>query len=61
MREKRRGSLLRWGLAALLAGGMVPAAFALASGDAQTTQTPPHRAFRADSRLQRNRRRPSGR
>ena len=50
MREKRRGSLLRWGLAALLAGGMVPAAFALASGDAQTTQTPPHRAFCAGRR-----------
>ena len=45
MREKRRGSLLRWGLVALLAGGMVPAAFALAAGDAQITQTPPHRAF----------------
>lgn len=45
MRERRRGSLLRWGLAALLAGGMVPAAFALASGDAQITETPPHRAF----------------
>ena len=45
MREKRRGSLLRWGLAALLAGGMVPAAFALASGDAQITETPPPSSF----------------
>ena len=44
MRERRRGSLLRWGPVALLAGGMAPAAFALAAGDAQTTQTP-HRAF----------------
>lgn len=41
MRKRRRGSLLRWGLAALLAGGMVPATFALASGDAQITGTPP--------------------
>ena len=40
MREKRRGSLLRWGLATMLTDGMVPAAFALAVGDAQTTQPP---------------------
>ena len=45
MRERRRGSLLRWGLAALLAGGMVPAAFALADGDAQITETPPPSSF----------------
>ena len=42
MREKRRGSLLRLGLAAALACGMMPAA-ALAEPEGQGTQTPPHR------------------
>lgn len=45
MRERRRGSLLRWGLTALLVGGMIPAAGALAADGAQITETPPHRAF----------------
>ncbi|WP_255202147.1 hypothetical protein [Adlercreutzia caecimuris] len=44
MREKRRGSLLRLGLAAALACGMVPAA-ALAEPEGQITETPPHRVF----------------
>ncbi|MCR2027287.1 hypothetical protein [Adlercreutzia muris] len=44
MREKRRGSLLRLGLAAALACGMAPAA-ALAEPEGQGTETPPHRVF----------------
>ncbi|MCR2038524.1 hypothetical protein [Adlercreutzia caecimuris] len=44
MREKRRGSLLRLGLAAALACGMMPAA-ALAEPEGQITETPPHRVF----------------
>ncbi len=44
MRERRRGSLLRLGLAAALACGMVPAA-ALAEPQDQITETPPHRVF----------------
>ena len=44
MREKRRGSLLRLGLAAALACGMGPAA-ALAEPEGQITETPPHRVF----------------
>ena len=44
MREKRRGSLLSLGLAAVLACGMLPAV-ALAEPEAQITQTPPHRVF----------------
>ena len=44
MREKRRGSLLRLGLAAVLACGMLPAA-ALAEPEGQSTETPPHRDF----------------
>ena len=44
MRDKRRGSLLRLGLAAALACGMMPAA-ALAEPEGQITETPPHRVF----------------
>ncbi len=44
MREKRRGSLLSLGPAAVLACGMLPAV-ALAEPEAQGTQTPPHRVF----------------
>ncbi|WP_296011878.1 hypothetical protein [uncultured Adlercreutzia sp.] len=44
MREKRRGSLFRLGLAAVLAAGLVPAA-AFADPDAEITETPPHRVF----------------
>ena len=44
MRETRRGSLLRLGLAAALACGMVPAA-ALAEPEGQIIETPPHRVF----------------
>ena len=44
MREKRRGSLLRLGLAAALACGMAPAA-AFAAPEVQITETPPHRVF----------------
>ncbi|MCR2028149.1 hypothetical protein [Adlercreutzia muris] len=44
MREKRRGSLLRLGLAAALACGMMPAA-AFAEPEGQITETPPHRVF----------------
>ena len=44
MREKRRGSLLRLGLAAALACGMAPAV-AFAAPEAQITETPPHRVF----------------
>lgn len=44
MREKRRGSLLSLGLAAVLACGMLPAV-ALAEPEDQGTQTPPHRVF----------------
>ena len=44
MREKRRGSLLRLGLAAALACGMVPAA-ALAEPQDQITETPPPSSF----------------
>ena len=42
MREKRRGSLLRLGLAAALACGMAPAA-AFAQPEQRIEQTPPHR------------------
>ena len=44
MLDKRRGSLLRLGLAAALACGMMPAA-ALAEPEGQITETPPHRVF----------------
>ena len=44
MREKRRGSLLRLGLAAVLACGMPPAV-ALAEPEAQITEPPPPIAF----------------
>ncbi len=44
MREKRRGSLLRLGMAAALALGMTPAA-AFADPGAEITETPPHRVF----------------
>ena len=44
MREKRQGSLLRLGLAAVLACGMLPAV-ALAEPEAQITQTPPPSSF----------------
>ncbi len=44
MPTKRRGSLLRLGLAAALACGMMPAA-ALASPEDPSTETPPHRVF----------------
>lgn len=40
MSEKRRGSLLRLGLAAVLACGMIPAA-AFADPDVQIEETPP--------------------
>ena len=44
MREKRRGSLLSLGLAAVLACGMLPAT-AAAEPEDQITETPPHRVF----------------
>ncbi|WP_304426994.1 hypothetical protein [uncultured Adlercreutzia sp.] len=44
MREKRRGSLFRLGLAAVLAAGLVPAA-AFADPEADFAETPPHRVF----------------
>ena len=44
MREKRQGSLLRLGLAAVLACGMLPAV-ALAEPEAQITETPPPSSF----------------
>lgn len=44
MREKRRGSLLSLGLAAVLTCGMMPTA-ALASPEDSSTETPPHRVF----------------
>ncbi|MCR2028141.1 hypothetical protein N1614_09875 [Adlercreutzia muris] len=44
MREKRRGSLLSLGLAAVLACGMLPAV-ALAEPEGQGTQTPPPSSF----------------
>ena len=44
MREKRRGSLLRLGLAAVLACGMLPAA-AFAEPEGQITETPPPSSF----------------
>ena len=44
MSEKRRGSLLRLGMAAALALGMVPAA-AFADPENDFTETPPHRVF----------------
>ena len=44
MREKRRGSLLRLGLAAALACGMMPAT-ALAEPEGQITETPPPSSF----------------
>lgn len=40
MKQKRRGSLLRLGLAAALACGMVPAT-ALAAPESPSTETPP--------------------
>ena len=42
MRERRQGSLLRLGLAAALACGMMPAA-ACAEPEAQITEPPPQR------------------
>ncbi len=44
MREKRRGSLLRLGMAAALALGMLPAA-AFADPETQVTETPPRSSF----------------
>ena len=44
MSEKRRGSLFRLGMAAVLAAGLVPAA-AFADPEADFTETPPHRVF----------------
>ena len=44
MREKRSRSLLRLGLAAVLACGMTPAV-ALAEPEAQITETPPPSSF----------------
>ena len=44
MREKRSRSLLRLGLAAVLACGMLPAT-AAAEPEGQITETPPHRVF----------------
>lgn len=44
MRERRQGSLLRLGLAAALACGMMPAV-ALAEPEAQITETPPPSSF----------------
>lgn len=44
MREKRRGSLLRLGMAAALALGMTPAA-AFADPGAEITETPPPSSF----------------
>ncbi len=44
MRERRQGSLLSLGRAAVLACGMRPAV-ALAEPEGQGTQTPPHRVF----------------
>ena len=44
MREKRRGSLLSLGLAAVLACGMLPAV-ALAAPEGQGTQTTPQRDY----------------
>ncbi len=44
MSTKRRGSLLRLSLAAVLTCGMTPAA-ALAVPEGQSTETPPHRVF----------------
>lgn len=44
MSTKRRGSLLRLGLAAVLAYGMTPAA-ALANPEGQSTETPPPSSF----------------
>lgn len=44
MPTKRRGSLLRLGLAAALACGMMPAA-ALASPEGPSTETPPPSSF----------------
>ena len=44
MREKRSRSLLRLGLAAALACGMMPAA-AFATPEAPIIETPPHRVF----------------
>ncbi len=44
MREKRRGSLFRLGMAAVLTVGLIPvAAFADPEGD--FAETPPHRVF----------------
>ena len=44
MREKRSRSLLRLGLAAVLACGMLPAT-AAAEPEGEFTETPPHRVF----------------
>ncbi len=44
MREKRSRSLLRLGLAAVLACGMLPAT-AAAEPEDQITETPPQRVF----------------
>lgn len=41
MNGKRSGSLLRFGLAAVLACGLVPAA-AFATPEGKSTETPPH-------------------
>ena len=44
MSEKRRGSLFRLGLAAVLAAGLVPAA-AFADPEADFAETPPPSSF----------------
>ncbi len=44
MREKRRGSLFRLGMAAVLTVGLIPAA-AFADPDTEFTETPPRSSF----------------
>lgn len=44
MNGKRSGSLLRFGLAAVLVCGLMPAA-AFATPEVKSTETPPHRGI----------------
>ena len=55
MHGKRSGSLLRFGLAAVLACGLVPAA-AFATPEGKSTETPPHRGIGDPSGRRRDRR-----